>query len=177
MNYEAYMGLALDQAALAAARGEFPVGCVIVQDGQVVAQGARTGTAHGCFMVSEVDHAEIRALKNMEICQQAVMPGKCTLFCTLEPCLMCYGAILLSGIGTIVYGFEDPMGGGICCDLTTLTPLYRDSRVRVVGGICRQKSLDLFYDFFNKKKNLYWKDSLLEAYTRKQKRLQDKKNK
>jgi tRNA(adenine34) deaminase len=175
MNYEAYMSLALDQAAAAAARGEFPVGCVIVQDGQVVAQGARTGTVYGRTMVSEVDHAEIRALKNMEICRQAVMPGKCSLFCTMEPCLMCYGAILLSGIGTIVYGFEDPMGGGTCCDLTSLTPLYRDSRVRVVGGICRQKSLDLFYAFFNKKENQYWKDSLLESYIRKQKRLQDKK--
>jgi len=87
---------------------------------------------------------------------------------------MCYAAILLYGIGTIVYAFEDPMGGGTGCDRTSLTPLYRDSRVRVVRGVCRQKSLDLFSKFFNKEKNLYWKDSVLDMYIRKQQQLQDK---
>ena len=174
MNHEAYMGLALDQAAAAAARGEFPVGCVIIQDGQVVAQGARFGTSPNRSMVSEVDHAEIRALRNLEISQQAVVPQKCTLFCTMEPCLMCFGAILLAGLGTIVYAFEDPMGGGTCCDLSSLTPLYRDSRVQVISGVCRQKSLDLFYEFFNKEENRYWKNSFLELYIRKQHQMAEK---
>lgn len=174
-SYGKYMVLALDQAANALDRGEFPVGCVIVENGRVVAQGARTGTVQGTrgrAMVSEVDHAEIRALKNMEICGREVVPENCTLFCTMEPCLMCYGAIILYGIGKIVYAFEDPMGGGTCCDLTSLTPLYRDSRVQVVGGVCRQKSLDLFYNFFNKQETLYWKGSFLENYTRRQQRMQ-----
>ncbi len=174
MNYEAYMALALEQAAAAAARGEFPVGCVIIQDGQVVARGARTGTGGNRLMVSEVDHAEICALKNLETCQQPVVPENCTIFCTMEPCLMCYAAILLYGIGTIVYAFEDPMGGGTGCDRTSLTPLYRDSRVQVVGGVCRQKSLDLFFKFFNKEKNVYWKDSVLDTYIREQQQLQDR---
>ena len=168
MNHEVYMDLALEQAAAAASQGEFPVGCVIIQDGQMVAKGARFGTSPDRSMVSEVDHAEIRALRNLEICQQAVAPRNCTLFCTMEPCLMCFGAILLSGIGTIVYAFEDPMGGGTCCDLGSLPPLYRDSRVRVIRGVCRQKSLDLFSKFFNKEENRYWKNSFLEAYVRKQ---------
>ncbi len=168
MNHEAYMGLALDQAADAAARGEFPVGCVIVHDGQVVAKGARFGTSPDRSMVSEVDHAEIQALRDLEICEPAVVPQDCTLFCTMEPCLMCFGAIILAGLGTIVYAFEDPMGGGTCCDLRSLTPLYRDSRLEVISGVCRQKSLDLFYKFFNKEENRYWENSFLEAYVRKQ---------
>lgn len=174
-SYERYMSLALDQASAALDKGEFPVGCVIVQNGQVIAQGARTGTVKCRSMISEVDHAEIRALKQLEMGHHPVAPENCTLFCTMEPCLMCYGAIILSGIKTIVYAFEDPMGGGTGCDLTCLPPLYRESRAKVVGGICRQKSLDLFYDFFNKGETLYWKDSFLDAYVRDQRQAQGKK--
>jgi tRNA(adenine34) deaminase len=148
----------------------------LVQDGRVVARGARTGTrrtsAGRSFanraIISEVDHAEIRALKQLEQSRQPVMPENCTLFCTMEPCLMCFAAILLSGIKTIVYAFEDPMGGGTGCDLTTLPPLYRNSRIRMVAGICRQKSLDLFFKFFNKGTSPYWKGSFLDRYVRDQ---------
>jgi tRNA(adenine34) deaminase len=170
-SYETYMALALVQAASALDQGEFPVGCVIVQDGRVVAQGARTGTrqsSEGRAIISEVDHAEIRALKQLTLSGPPVVPEKCTLFCTMEPCLMCYGAILLSGIKTIVYAFEDPMGGGTGCNLATLPPLYRNSRVRMTAGICRQKSLDLFFKFFNKGTSPYWKGSFLDRYVRDQ---------
>ena len=162
---EINMGLALEQARQAFERGEFPVGCVIVQDGQVIAEGCRTGTAPGQGFFSEVDHAEIRALKNLENVKGAFDPGKCALYATMEPCLMCYAAIILSGIKTIVYAYEDVMGGGTGCDLKKLPPLYRDSQVEVIGGVCREKSLDLFFRFFNKKDNQYWRNSFLESYT------------
>lgn len=175
-GYEKYMALALVQAASALDQGEFPVGCVIVQEGRVAAQGARTGTRQSSegAMISELDHAEIRALKQLELTGPPIVPEKCTLFCTMEPCLMCYGAILLSGIKTIVYAFEDPMGGGTGCDLAVLPPLYRNSRVRVVAGTCRQKSLDLFFEFFNKRTSTYWKGSFLDRYIRDQKQRQGK---
>lgn len=83
---------------------------------------------------------------------------------------MCFSAIILAGIKKIVYAYEDPMGGGTGCDLSSLTPLYRDAKVQVVSGVLREKSLDLFYKFFNKETNLYWKNSFLEAYTLGQKR-------
>ncbi len=163
---------ALVQARQAYDRGEFPVGCIIVRDGQIIARGHRNGTVQekGCF--SEIDHAEIRALKSMEVAGLGIPQGSrddTTLYCTMEPCLMCYAAILLSGIGRVVYAYEDAMGGGTQCDFSKMPPLYRERRVRVVGGVCRQKSLDLFFDFFNKEKNLYWKDSFLERYTLSQK--------
>jgi len=169
---ETYMRLALEQAEAAFAQGEFPVGCVIVQDGRVMSKGARIGTVPVTdrrAIISEVDHAEIRALRHLETCPHTVMPERCVLYATMEPCLMCFGAIVLSGIKTVVYAFEDPMGGGTACDLSSLPPLYRNCRVRIKKGVCRQKSLDLFFDFFNKKDNQYWKDSLLEQYVRKQK--------
>ena len=163
------MEIALKQAKTAFAKGEFPVGCVIVQGKEVIATGARQGTALGKPFFSEIDHAEIRALKFLEVGTREFRPKESVLFCTMEPCLMCFAAIILAGIKKIVYAFEDPMGGGTGCDLSLMTPLYKEAKVEVISGVLREKSLDLFYDFFNKETNLYWKDSFLEAYTRKQK--------
>jgi tRNA(adenine34) deaminase len=166
---EYFMGLALEQAQKAFDRGEFPVGCVIVQDGKLISSGARKGTSSGKPFFSEIDHAEIRALKHLETIDTRFNPEQSILFCTMEPCLMCFGAIILSGIKKIVYSFEDPMGGGTMCDLKKLPPLYETCGIDIVSGVLRQKSLDLFYNFFNKETNLYWKNSYLEAYVLDQK--------
>ncbi|MCG8566985.1 MAG: nucleoside deaminase [Desulfobacterales bacterium] len=166
------METALEMAEKAFERGEFPVGCIIVRDGEIIARGNRSGTATDTNRFSEIDHAEIRALKNMETAGLGIPQGErdnTVLYCTMEPCLMCFSAIILSGIQRVVYAYEDAMGGGTGCDLSSLPPLYRESQIQVVGGVCRQKSLDLFYNFFNKEENLYWKDSFLERYTRCQK--------
>ena len=165
MDDHYYMGLALDQARQAFEKGEFPVGCVIVQDGEVIAEGSRQGTGSDIRFFSEIDHAEIRAIKSLERTDRPFKPEKAVLYCTMEPCLMCFSAIILSGIRRIVYAYEDVMGGGTGCDLSQLPPLYAECRMKVTGGVRRQKSLDLFYKFFNKEANLYWKDSYLEAYT------------
>lgn len=170
MEYEYYMGWALEQAEKAFDTGEFPVGCVIVQDKKVIAHGSRQGTTKDKPFFSEIDHAEIRALKHLETIDIQFHPEKSILFCTMEPCLMCFGAIILSGIKKIVYAFEDPMGGGTTCDLKKLPPLYENSGIDIVHGVLRQKSLDLFYKFFNKEKNCYWRNSYLEVYTREQKK-------
>ncbi len=175
LENEIFMRLALEQAKIAGAKGEFPVGCVIVQAGEVVGTGARKGTRSGHLFFSEIDHAEIRALKSLEGNPRKFNPKESVLFCTMEPCLMCFAAIILSGIKKIVYAYEDPMGGGTRCDLSSLTPLYREVKMTIVSGVLREKSLDLFYDFFNKEDNVYWKDSFLEAYTLEQKRSSTKK--
>ncbi|MBA3011486.1 MAG: nucleoside deaminase, partial [Proteobacteria bacterium] len=56
------------------------------------------------------------------------------------------------------------------CDLSLMTPLYKNAKIEIISGVLREKSLDLFYDFFNKEANFYWKDSFLETYTLEQKR-------
>ncbi|MEA1967100.1 MAG: nucleoside deaminase [Thermodesulfobacteriota bacterium] len=162
------MEFALNEAEKAFKKGEFPVGCVIVYQGRVVSTGSRKGTMAGRGCISEIDHAEIRALKNLEKAGLEFDPVDAVLFCTMEPCLMCFAATILSGIKKIVYAYEDPMGGGTGCDFSKLTPLYRESRITVVSGVLREKSLDFFKDFFKKEDNLYWKESLLEQYTLKQ---------
>ena len=163
--HEIFMEEALAQARTAYDSGQFPVGCVIVQDGEIIATGARAGTAGEVSFFSEIDHAEIRALKALESFDGDFRPGDAVLYCTMEPCLMCFAAILLSGIKTIVFAYEDVMGGGTGVDLSSASPLYREAGVKIHPHVLRQKSLDLFYKFFNKEANLYWKGSLLEAYT------------
>lgn len=165
MDYEFFMEQALAQARNAFEAGQFPVGCVIVQDGQVIATGARAGTSGELSFFSEIDHAEIRALKALESLSDRFIPERAVLFCTMEPCLMCFAAIILSGIRTVVFAYEDVMGGGTGLDRADLTPLYKEAQITIVPRVLRKKSLDLFYNFFNKDANLYWKDSLLESYT------------
>ncbi len=163
MNFEKYMGVAIKQAELAFVAGDFPVGCVIVYENKVIATGVRQNSTKDA--ANEIDHAEIVALREFSRYPKSINKEKAMLFCTLEPCLMCYAAILLSGIGTIVYAYEDAMGGGTSCDISSLTPLYAEAAINITSGVLRNESLDLFIKFFKNPGNRYWKNSFLEKYT------------
>lgn len=164
MNPETtFMAMALDLARKALADGDFPVGCVIADAKTVIAQGRRTGT--GVESANEIDHAEINALRQLCAIKTAADHSKLTLYCTMEPCLMCFAAILLSGIKRIVFAYEDVMGGGTGCDRTALPALYRNAELTVTPGILRQESLMLFHSFFSDPGNTYWADSVLSRYT------------
>jgi tRNA(adenine34) deaminase len=145
------------------ARDEFPVGCVMVYSGRVVAGGARRGTRKK--IPSELDHAEIIALRELETLAESMDRKRITVYTTMEPCLMCYGALLISGIGNIVYAYEDAMGGATACDRSRLPALYKDSDVKIIDGVCRQESLELFRTYFSRPGMDYWKGSLLAEYT------------
>jgi len=166
MDYKYFMGKAIERAEKALYAGEFPVGCVIAYNNNIIAAGSRTGTT-GNF-INEIDHAEIVALRLLAELKENVDRSKIVLFCTLEPCLMCYSAILLSGIGKIVYAYEDVMGGCTICNLTKIAPFYKEHRIEIVHNILRDKSMKLFKVYFENQKNTYWKDSLLARYTLRQ---------
>jgi len=166
MNYEYFMKKALNQAKTALSAGEFPVGCVVVHEDRILTTGARKGTAGN--IPNEIDHAEMIALKRLADMEIQRDNRKIALFSTLEPCLMCLGALILSGISEIVYAYEDVMGGGLSCDLKNLMPLYKNSRISVVPNILRKESIELFQAFFNNSENSYWQGSLLAEYTLKQ---------
>ena len=163
MNYEHLMGKALDLAREALSTDEFPVGCVMVYQDRILVTGSRRGTS-GDFP-NEIDHAEMIALKRLTDLKINTDKNRIVLFTTLEPCLMCVGALILSGISEIVYAYEDIMGGGTNCDLTKLSPLYKNSRISIIPNILRKESLELFKVFFNNPKNSYWRGSLLARYT------------
>jgi len=163
MNDEYFMGKALKVAKDALEKGEFPVGCVMVYREKVLVTGARSGTTGDGK--NELDHAEMVALRQLIDAEKPVDMGDVTAFCTMEPCLMCYAALMLAGIGKIVYAYEDVMGGGSAVELSRLKPLYKSSPIKVVAGISRTESLNLFQAFFSNPVNPYWKDSLLAEYT------------
>jgi len=163
MDYDYFMNIALTQAKEALSAGEFPVGCVVVCDENILATGMRKGT--GVDNPNEIDHAEMVALKRLSEYGKTFDAKRITVFSTLEPCLMCFGAILLIGAGKIVYAYEDVMGGGTSCDLTKISPLYRSCNISIVSGVMRQESIRLFKKYFADSSNNYLNGTLLAKYT------------
>lgn len=167
MGNDYFMGLALDEAEDALKRGDFPVGCIIADHDRAVATGSRKHSAGNNS--NEIDHAEMIALGQLHQNFAGTNPASnlrdLRLFSTMEPCLMCFGAILLSGIGEIVYAYEDIMGGATHWDRSQWNALYRDNHIRITPNVLRSKSMALFKRFFSDPANDYWKDSLLARYT------------
>lgn len=164
--HEKFMRIALDQAEAALDNGEFPVGCVIVCDGEVVATGARINSG---VDLCELDHAEIVALRNLQRTRPDIDLSSVTVYSTMEPCLMCYATLIVNSVHRVVYGYEDVMGGGTNLPLPLLSPLYSSLKMEITRDILRQDSLSLFQEFFTSGKNDYLKDSLLAQYTLQQK--------
>jgi len=162
-SHETYMKEALLEAKKALTAGEFPVGCVMVHENKVVSRGRRINSKPP--NENEMDHAEIMALRRLFTQHPEIDRARITAYSTMEPCLMCYVTLLLNGIHTIVYAYEDIMGGGTSLDLQKLTPLYRDIAVAVTPHILRRDSLKLFKSFFGDQENTYWQDSPLARYT------------
>lgn len=167
-TYTHFMGLAIDEARVALAAGEFPVGCVIVdQAGRVVATGARQNST---ITLCEMDHAEIVALRNLQQLSSHTNLAGVTIYTTMEPCLMCHATLVVNGVRRIVYAYEDVMGGGTNLDLSRLSPLYASiTDLEVVGGILRRESLLLFQQFFSNPDLEYLAGTLLATYTLEQK--------
>jgi len=165
-NHQKFMEEALHEAETALSAGEFPVGCVIVHNQQVIARGRRQQSGgHARQIVNEVDHAEILALRNLLNKRPDVPPSKVTVYATLEPCLMCYATLLISGVQNIVYAYEDAMGGGTDLPLEQLKPLYRGMTVSITPHILRDRSLALFKQFFADSTSHYLSDTMLANYT------------
>ncbi|WP_448875023.1 nucleoside deaminase [Desulfobulbus propionicus] len=160
-EHEQFMDQALNEARLALAEGEFPVGCVMVSGGRIVARGRRKNSLEGSR--NEIDHAEILTLRTLIAEQPDLDLSTVTVYTTLEPCLMCYSTMLLSGIRSFVWAYEDVMGGGTSLPLSMLNTLYAQMRVQLVDRIRRAESLRLFQQFFIS--GNYWQDSPLARYT------------
>jgi tRNA(adenine34) deaminase len=157
MDYEHFMQKALEEAQAA------PVGCVMVHEKKILVSGARKSTT-GDYP-NEVDHAEMIALKRLFRLNSKVDLRKVAVFSTLEPCLMCFGALMISGVGKLVFAYEDAMGGATRCDMANMTPLYRSNQMTIIPGILRNESLKLLKTFFSEPQNMYLRGSILATYT------------
>ncbi len=139
-----FMRAALDEAQAAAARGEVPVGAVIVAEGRVMGRaGNRTIT--DCDPTA---HAEIVALREAaKTIGNYRLPGA-TLYVTIEPCAMCAGAMVQARIGRLVYGADDPKGGAVRSCFSILDHPQINHRVEVTSGVLAEDAAVLLQNFF-----------------------------
>ncbi len=144
MDYQRYMRQALTLATLAAARGEVPVGALLVWQDKVVAAAANaTESASDCLA-----HAEMIVLQKAQRSLRRRWLEDATLFVTMEPCPMCAGAIVLCRVGQVVFGCPDSRWGA--CGSVFNVPENRQSnfRPRLVGGILEDECRAVLQNFF-----------------------------
>jgi len=139
------MEAALEQARLAAARGEVPVGAVVVAaDGTVVSRAGNTVEASNDASA----HAELLALRCAAAARGAKWLNDCDLVVTLEPCPMCAQAISLFRIRRLVFGAYDPKNGGVEHGARVFDATSCHHRPEVVGGVREAEAAELLRGFF-----------------------------
>jgi len=146
MNHEYYMRLALKEAEKAYEKEEVPVGCVIVQKGQVLAK-AHNQTE---LLKDPTAHAEMLALTQAAsaCADEKGRLTEATLFVTLEPCAMCAGALVWSRVKTLVYGANDPKAGACGTLFNIAESQDLNHRLEVVRGLMAEESKALLQEFF-----------------------------
>lgn len=138
------MEAALAEARAAAARGEVPVGAVVVRDGAVLAAaGNRTRED-----ADPTAHAEMLALRRAAAVLGSERLTGCDLYVTLEPCAMCAGAIAAARIARLYYGADDPKSGGVAHGARVFEHPQAHHRPEVYGGIGEAGAAELLRDFF-----------------------------
>ena len=143
-NDNRYMQMALAEANKAMAMGEVPVGCVIVANGQVVGRGHNLTET----LADVTAHAEIQATTAAANTLGGKYLNDCTLYVTLEPCVMCAGAIGWAQVQRVVYGAADEKRG-----FTIYAPKALHPKCTVSSGVLETECRELIQTFFAKKRN------------------------
>ncbi|MEO7745202.1 MAG: nucleoside deaminase [Actinomycetota bacterium] len=139
------MGLAIEQAGLATATGDVPVGAVVLgPDGEVLGAAANRREADG----DPTAHAEVLALRAAAASLGSWRLVGCTLAVTLEPCAMCAGALVLARVARVVLGAWDPKAGATGSVWDLVRDRRVNHRVEVVGGVREAECSALLTDFF-----------------------------
>jgi tRNA(adenine34) deaminase len=142
---EHYMRLALDQAYAAEAAGEVPVGAIVVSPtGEVIGAGNNQVLRSN----DPSAHAEIVALRAAGLTLSNYRLLDCTLFCTLEPCAMCAGAILHARIARLVFAARDPKAGACGSVLSVMNHPSLNHRAEVTEGILSEECSSMLTNFF-----------------------------
>ncbi len=143
-NHEHFMRLALEEARRAAAAGEVPLGAVVCVNGEVVAAGYNQPITS----TDPTAHAEIVALRAAARAAGNYRLTGATLYVTVEPCLMCVGAMVHARIGMLVYGADEPKSGAIVSATRAHETPGLNHRFEIVGGVLADECRALVQDFF-----------------------------
>lgn len=142
--YDAWMTRALALATEAGAQGEVPVGALVILDGEVVGEGFNQPIASG----DPTAHAEIVAMRQAAARVKNYRLSGATLVVTVEPCLMCVGAMIHARIGTVVYGTTEPRAGALGSAIAAHETPGLNHRLTVVGGVRADECRALMQAFF-----------------------------
>ena len=144
-----YMKEALKEADKAMQNDEVPVGAVIVRNGEIIGRGSNSRLIKG----SPLGHAEIEAMQEASNALKNWRFDGCTLYVTLEPCVMCAGAMVQSRLETLVFGAKDPKAGAV----GSLYNIVQDPRMYhrciVRSGILKKECAELLRIFFLKRRH------------------------
>ncbi|MCX7564781.1 nucleoside deaminase [Sulfitobacter sp. F26169L] len=145
MQFTSFMDAALTQARAAGARGEVPVGAVVVSaTGEIIAQAGNRTREYN----DPTAHAEMLAIRAACAHLGAERLTGCALYVTLEPCAMCAGAIVAARIGRLYYGAADPKSGGVAQGARVFTHPQCHHSPEVFDGIAERDSETLLRQFF-----------------------------
>ena len=141
-----YMRAAIRQAKKAEALEEVPIGCVIVQDGKIIARGYNRRNTEGNVLA----HAELAAIK--KACKKTGdwRLEDCTMYITLEPCQMCAGAIVQSRLKKVVIASMNPKAGCAGSVLNLLQMAEFNHQVEIVRGVLQEECSGLLQEFFRR---------------------------
>ena len=143
-----YMGLALDQARIAAEAGEVPVGAVVVHDGTVIASRHNEREVSG----DPTAHAELLALRDAAAAIGQRRLHDCTLVVTLEPCPLCAGAVWAAQVARVVFAAADLKAGAMGSLYNFAVDQRLNHTTEVVAGVRADESATLLTDFFTRRR-------------------------
>lgn len=141
---EGHMRIALELAARAAAQDEVPVGAVVVKDGAIVGRGYN----HPIHAHDPTAHAEIAALRDAAVHLGNYRLGGCDLYVSLEPCIMCAGAIMHARVSRLYFGARDPKTGACGSVSDPFSDPRLNHHTRVYGGVLAAEASALLQRFF-----------------------------
>ena len=147
-TYETWMRRALTLAARAGESGEVPVGALVIVDGHVVGEGWNQPIATS----DPTAHAEIVAMRAASRAVKNYRLSGATLVVTVEPCLMCVGAMVHARIGTVVYGAPEPRAGALGSAIAAHDTPGLNHRLAVVGGVLADDCRALIQTFFKERR-------------------------
>ena len=143
-----YMKLAIKEAQKAELIDEVPIGCIIVRNDKVIARGFN----HRESKRLVVSHAEIEAINKANKKLGAWRLEDCDMYITLEPCIMCAGAIIQARFKRVVYGAKDYKGGAFGSSINVMDAQNINHHPEIVGGILEQECSTLLSNYFKKKR-------------------------
>jgi tRNA(adenine34) deaminase len=147
-NDEDYLRAAMAHARAAEAEGEVPVGAIVVRDGVIIGMGRNRVIADH----DPTAHAEIVALRAAGVALGNYRLEGCDLYCTLEPCAMCAGAILHARIRRLVYAASDPKAGACGSVLGVMNHPQLNHRVEVTAGLLAEECGAMLTSFFRSRR-------------------------